>query len=247
MIIYNQSFTIPYYESDKYGKLEPVSLLKYLGEVSMIHNILLVDHEQMERLNYGWMLHRWKVIVDTYPKAGETIRIETWISEVDKFYAHREFIIYNEDNLELGKATAIWIFLDMNRKRPIRIKEEHYDLGNILKKKVFNEFYKFRSNVKTDNPIDFHIRKSDIDYNDHVNNAKYLEWIMETIPEEIYENYILSEVEIQYKKEIKYPNTILSESKEINNLGGEIKYIHKIVEKESNEENTLGLSKWKKK
>lgn len=247
MIKYNQSFKIPYYEADKHSSLSPISLLQYLGEVSMIHNGLLVDFEEMAKLNFGWMLNRWKVKMDKYPNAGEKLRIETWISEVDKFYAYREFIIYDEKNVELGKATAIWIFLDMKRKRPIRIKEEHYSLENVFDKKIFNEFHRFDANIEVDNNIDFHIRKSDIDYNDHVNNTKYLEWIIETIPDDVYKNYILSEFEILYKKEVKYPNTILTGIKEINNQDEERSYVHKIVDKNSKEEKTLGLSIWKKK
>lgn len=242
---YNQNFKIPYYETDKYGELRPVSLLKYLGEVSMIHNTLLVDMEEMKRLNYGWMLNRWKVKIDRYPKGGENIRIETWISGAEKFYAYREFIIYDEEDLEIGKVSAVWIFMDMNRKRPIRIQSEHYDLKNILNLKNFSGYYRFQSNIEVSNIIDFHIRKSDIDYNDHVNNSKYLEWMVETIPDNIYRNYMLSEFEIIYKKEIKYPNTILSGNKEVENLGDEIKYIHKIVDKEFQEEKSLGISKWK--
>lgn len=247
MIIYNQEFKIPYYDTDKYGELRPVNLIKYLGELSMIHNSLLVDLEELAKLNFGWMLNRWKVKVERYPRAGETIRIKSWISGVDKFYAYREFLVYDEENLVIGKATAIWIFIDMKRKRPIRITDDHYNLGNILNERVFHSFHRFNSDIDLGNLTDFHIRKGDIDYNDHVNNIKYLEWMIETIPDEIYKNYILSEFEIQYKKEIKYPNTILSGNKKLDAANGEINYLHKIVDKESRDEKSSGLSRWKTK
>lgn len=247
MIKYKQNFKVAYYESDKEGKLSPTSLLKYLGEVSMIHNALLVDLKEMEKLNYGWMLNRWKVKIDKYPKAEESIKIESWISEVDKFYAYREFIIYDEENFKIGEATAIWIFIDMNRKRPIRIKSDYYNMDNIFKSKIFRQFHRFKPNIEIDNSIEFSIRRSDIDYNNHVNNVKYLEWIVESIPDEINEKYILNEFEILYKKEIKYPDSIFSGSKEITRLEDSLSYTHRIMNKDFNEEKTLGITKWIKK
>lgn len=245
MIKYNEIIKIPYYDTDKDYKLSPISLLKYLGEVSIIHNSILTDIKEMDSLNYAWMLNRWKVKIEEYPKGGETIKIETWISVFDKFYANREFIIYNEENLQIGKATAVWIFIDMNRKRPIRITKDYYNLSNTLDHKVFNDFYRFPLNMESDNNMNFNIRRSDIDSNQHVNNTKYLEWIIENIPKEIYDTCILSEFEVQYKKEIKYPNSIIVGSKLLNKEIKEQEYIHQIIQEDNNEQNAFGLTKWK--
>lgn len=247
MIKYNEIIKIPYYDTDKDHKLSSVTLLKYLAELSVVHNSMLVDNEKMESLNFGWMLNRWKVKIDKYPKGGESIRIESWISGFEKFYANREFIIYNEANLEIAKATAVWIFLDMNRMRPIRITDKYYNLNNILDHKMFNEFERFSLNMEIDSNMDFSIRRSDIDSNNHVNNTKYLEWMIESIPEDVYDTCTLNEFEIQYKKEIKYPNEIVVGSKLINNKTNEKEYIHHIIQGESEEQNAAGLTKWKMK
>lgn len=244
MIKYNEIIKIPYYDTDKDHKLSPISLLKYLGELSMVHNGILADMKKMLSLNFGWMLNRWKVKVDKYPKGGETIRIETWISGFDKFYANREFIIYDEEDLEIGRATAVWIFIDMNRKRPIRITDKYYNLSNTFDMKIFNEFYRFPLNMEMDSNMNFNVRRSDIDTNQHVNNTKYLEWIIESIPEETYETCILSEFEIQYKKEIKYPNIIIAGSKLLNQELKENEYVHHIIQEELGEQNAVGLTKW---
>ena len=245
MIKYNETIKIPYYDTNKDHKLSPVTLLKYLGEISIIHNSMLADIKEMESLNFGWMLNRWKVKMDKYPRGGDTIRIESWISGFEKFYANREFIIYNEENLEIGKATAVWIFIDMNRMKPIRITDKYYNLSNTIDHKIFNEFQRFPLNVEMDINVDFNIRRSDIDSNEHVNNTRYLEWMIESIPENVYDTCTLSEFEIQYKKEIKYPNEILVGAKEINNNVNENEYIHHIIQVESEGQNATGLTKWK--
>lgn len=244
MIKYNEKIKIPYYDTDRNHKLKPITLLKYLGEISIVHNSKSADINKMESLNFAWMLNRWKVKIEKYPKAGETIRVESWISGFEKFYANREFIIYDEENLEIGKATAVWIFIDMNRMRPIRITDKHYNLSNILDHKIFNEFERFPLNVDINSNIEFNIRRSDIDSNNHVNNTKYLDWIIESVPEDIYNTYTLGEIEIQYKKEIKYPNKIVIGSKLIDNKVNKKEYIHYIIQEGSEEQNAVGLTKW---
>lgn len=244
MIKYNEIIKIPYYDTDKNHKLSPITLLKYLGELSVVHNSILADMEKMESLNYGWMLNRWKVKIDKYPKGGETIRIETWISGFDKFYANREFVIYDEEGLKIGKATAVWIFIDMNKKRPIRITDKYYNLSNTFNHIVFNDFYRFPLNMEMDRDINFNIRRSDIDLNQHVNNTKYLEWIIESIPKETYDRCILSQFEIQYKREIKYPNVIIAGSKLLNHEINENEYIHHIIQEDLEEQNAVALTKW---
>lgn len=244
MIKYNKTIKIPYYDTDKNHKLSPVTLLKYLGEISIIHNSMLADINEMKSLNFGWMLNRWRVKVDKYPKGGEAIRIESWISGFEKFYANREFIIYDEENLEIGKATAVWIFIDMNRMRPIRITDEYYNLSNTLDNKIFEEFERFPLNMEIDLNMNFNIRRSDIDSNEHVNNTKYLEWMIESVPEEVYDTCSLMEFEIQYKKEIKYPKEILVGAKEINPKTSDNEYIHHIIEGRPENQNAAGLTKW---
>ena len=191
------------------------------------------------------MLNRWRVRIERYPSVGEKIKIETWISKIEKFYANREFIIYDEKDLEIGRASTLWIFIDLTKKKPIRITSEFYDGTQIIDMRAFEDFYKFDKDIEIDNYIDFHIRRSDIDYNNHVNNTKYLSWMMESIPEEIYENYVLNEFEILYKKEILYGNTIISNSKIMGPLNEETIFLHSIIDKETRDNNAMGLSKWK--
>ncbi|MCQ4924265.1 thioesterase [Tissierella carlieri] len=243
---YKKMFQIPYYDADKYRRATPIAILTYLGETSGAHT----DHigfgvDKLQALNYGWMLNRWKVKIRRYPNVKENITIETWTSGVDKFYATREFIIYDEKAIEIGRASTVWIFLNMEKKRPIRVPAEFIKAINPVEEKTFDDFYDFKKEIEIEEYIDFHVRRSDIDYNNHVNNTKYLSWMLETIPEYIYENYMLEEFEILYKKETTYGNTILSGSNEVNKTDDLYKYFHNILDKDNKENHSMGVTKWK--
>lgn len=243
---YRKAFQVPYYDSDKYGKATALSILSYLGETSGAHTDSIgFGFKELKELNYAWMLNRWKVSIDRYPKVNENIIIETWASGIDRFYATREFVIYDEEDKELGKASTLWIFIDMNRKIPIRIPQEFIKLSNPIEERVFNDFYNFKKELIIDKYLDFHVRRSDIDYNNHVNNTKYLSWMLEAVPQYIYENYMLHEFEILYKKETTYGNMILSGVKESEKIQESKVYFHDIIDKDNKENHALGYTRWK--
>lgn len=242
---YTKTFEIPFYDSDKYGRATPLSLLAYLGETSGEHTDKIgFGYKKLMKLNYAWMLNRWKVKINRYPRIKEEIRVETWTSSMDRFYATREFAIYDKNNKELGRASTLWIFIDMERKKPIRIPENLIKLAKPIEERLFQDFYKFEKSYDIPEQLDFHIRRSDIDYNNHVNNINYLSWMLETVPQEVYENYILKEFEILYKKEIIYGNTILAGCKETNEGEDSREFIHGIIHENKNDNHALSWSKW---
>lgn len=247
MIEYSKEFTIPYYDCNKLGYVKPVALLEYLVETSSLHSDDIGSGlEDLTKEDYGWILSRWKVKLYNYPRAREKIQIQTWASDFEKFYANREFKIYDESNNLILKASTLWIFMSLKRKRPIRIPKNVIDSFNYKSEKNFDEFFKFEDDFKDNISMDFRVRKTDIDYNNHVNNAKYLNWILEPIPLDIDENYVLDEFDIYYKKEIKYEHIIESKlsRKEIKN--DDIVYFHEIYNKNTGELATEARSIWKK-
>lgn len=245
---HKKTFHIPHYDTDKDGRITPYNILRYFGETSNSHtDKFSFNQEELNNLNYGWMLYRWKVKINKYPKAKDKIYIETWMSKLDRFYAYREFTMLDENNEILGIASTVWIFVDMVKKRPIRIPNTFIEKSNIINESNFTEFENFREKIDTKDYIDFKVRRSDIDYNNHVNNTKYLLWIIEGVTDNIYQNYILSEFEIIYKKEIKYGDTILSSFVKDNIKNKEIILIHKISGKENSMDHAYGKTKWLKK
>ncbi len=242
---FRKSFEVSFYESDKNRKATPLSILAYLGETSGAHTDTMgFNVENLQSKNLGWVLNRWKVRIDRYPEVKEKITIETWTSGIDKFYATREFVIYDDKDIVLGKASSLWIFIDIVKKKPMRIPQTFYQAADPIEERNFDDFFDFKVDINSTNWVDFHVRRSDIDYNNHVNNTKYLSWMIESVPDFIFDNYMLNEFEILYKKEALYGSTILSGSNEIAESIEEVQFLHGIIEKASIDKHAMGLTKW---
>jgi len=239
---YRKEFIIPYYEADRYGFIRPTTILTYMGETSSFHSESVgLGVDELKKNNHGWMLNRWKVRINSYPRVRDKIYIDTWASDFDKFYGNREFVIYDKDNNELVRASSLWVFLDILKKRPKRVPIDFYNKYNMVDEKAFPSFFDFENEYVTEEEMDFCVRKSDIDYNNHVNNVKYLNWMLEAIPVEIDDNYKLKEIDINYKKEIKLGNKIKSSYSKYEEAEGNT-FIHQITT--DGELNAYGRTIW---
>lgn len=200
---FSKEFEIHYYEVNKLQEATPITILNYL-EDSAISNSASVGYgvNELKEIDAGWVLNRWYLKMDRYPKLGEKIIIETWPSSFERFYGNREFLIMDVEGKIIGRAASIWIYFNIAKRRPMRIPVE---LGNAYggeQSKALSEPFTYLDfDFAPDAVEEFQVKRSDIDTNDHVNNKKYIDWIMESVPQEIYDNYKVVSLEIMYKKE----------------------------------------------
>ena len=245
---YSKEFVVRNFDANKYGMICPVSLLKYLGEMAILHSEAVdINMKDLKEENRGWMIYKWKVQMEDYPKAGEKFRIETWSSRLYKFYANREFTIYNKDDEVIGRASSLWLYVDMKRKMPVRIPKEFNEHYGLIEEMNFEDFDKLDTEVEMKKISSFHVRATDIDYNQHVNNASYFEWMLEALLQykDISGNYFPHEFNIEYKKETMYGETIDSEV-DVVEKDNKLISNHRIINTEDQEHRTYGKMIWLK-
>ncbi len=244
---FNFEIKINNYDCNSYGKLSIANLVKYLGEASLQHSIDSGDYAySIDKNSKAWMIYKWRIEILENLVGGDRIRIETWISSFDKFYANREFLVYLEDRL-VARVSSLWIYIDTKRKFPSRIDKDLEDIYTIDREYVFKEFIDLDESLEGfSDEFVFRVRKSDIDYNKHVNNANYIDWMMELVPLEIEENYQLSKVNVTYKKEVLYNEDIASKFKIAKKEKDRLDIEHRIYGLDGSLR-TLGHTSWKKK
>jgi medium-chain acyl-[acyl-carrier-protein] hydrolase len=245
---YKKEFEVRYSEVDNKQKITLVSLLKYMEEVAIGHSESIgFGINKLKDLGLAWILNKWNVEIDRYPSLDERIVLETWSSGFDKFYGTREFCIRDVEGNIICRASSLWILLNIERRRPARITEDiEIAYRSSFQRIMEIENYDFKQVENYEDKREFDVRRRDIDTNNHVNNAVYVEWIVEAISEEIYENYLLVKLEIVYKKETAYGSSINVNSQAINKRDDLIEYLHSIDGKETGMNLVLGRSIWKR-
>ena len=200
------------YETDVNGSLQVPILCKLLQEAATIHAAELgVSVESLIADGCAWVLSRMHLVVDRWPRVGEEIVIETWPEALNRLTTERRFEIRGSDGVVCATATTLWLVLDLERRRPIRVPSRivealsRHDVGDTP----------LRPDKQADpDPVEreteFRVRRSDLDLADHVNNTSYVEWIIEAVPDEVWSTHALAELDISYLAECHRGATIVS-------------------------------------
>ncbi|DBA83590.1 hypothetical protein WJX77_005571 [Trebouxia sp. C0004] len=182
---------------------------------------------------------RIQIEMTKYPKWGDVVRIETYFSADGRIAARREWFIKDALTGELlGRATSTWVMINLQTRKVAKIPEAmRQKLARFAPNPLRDAFDKSERKLKLPNlqlpaeiegPVQV-ARRSDVDMNGHINNVTYLAWALETVPREVYYNYELEQMEIDYKAECHSGDAIESlgsSIKEDTNGTGIRRYIH---------------------
>jgi medium-chain acyl-[acyl-carrier-protein] hydrolase len=245
-----REYEIHYYEVDYSKKVLLTSLINYFGDMAIKQaesNGIGLDY--LAENNLGWVLYKWDIQIDKYPKLGECIKIKTYAYSIKKFYAYRYFEVRDSSGQLICIAKSLWFLVNTVKKRPVRVSEHICEaFGVIPDDGEILEFRNMQPIGRIDSEQKFNVRYEDIDTNQHVNNSKYVSWVLETVPLSIVMNYTLTNIRITYEKETKYGEMVQVET-QLNNTSEQGKdaatCLHKILDSQG-KELTLAESQWVK-
>jgi len=207
-----------------------------------------VDVDTLNAQGLTWMLHRLHICLYKMPHKEEEVYIETWPSGIDRLFALRDYLMRREDGEVLVKATSEWMYIDMKRRRPLRLPAHiiemstMHDLGKltldpILDVKVGDE--------EMEENREFTATFDNIDFNGHVTQASYMRWITNSLPFEFLKEHVLTEVEVIYAHEI-LPDSRIRSFYRICPEEGRVAVIHRVENREGSQIHCLAKTVWEK-
>ena len=179
------AFTVRSYEAGITNHVTLPTLCNYMQEAAGISAARLgwgIQALQSEGLT--WMLSRLRVSVQRYVPWGETITVRTWPSGVKgRLIAKRCFLGLDEKGAELFRASSEWLYVDMAAQKIAKLPETFADLvpagtPDFELPDIGGKFVRLPS---VDGSVEILTRHSDLDFNDHVNNVHYVEWMLESV------------------------------------------------------------------
>jgi len=183
--IWKEPVTISSFDVGASGCLEPTYLMKHLQEAAAKHAIVLgVGFEELKKDNIFWALTHLQVEIERWPLMMEQVTVETWPRNIQKLYTTRDFLVKDKSDNILIRASSAWIMVDIARKRPVRPQERLQNKPFVSQCMALGEFPTILSKVPDNLHMKEHRRQvvySDLDFNHHVNNTRYMEWVMDAI------------------------------------------------------------------
>lgn len=178
-----------------------------------------------------WVLLKYDINIYKYPKFNDTVSVSTEVIGTKKFYGYRHYTIKASSGELLGEANSIAILIDFKRRRPMKITPEQlavYGLKEELETPPVLDDLKEVEDINFSN--EFLMTYSDTDSNNHVNNVRYMEMAVNTLPSDIINNYDISNIKVLFKKETSHGHTVTVSSEVINPSENTITTLHSISE-----------------
>ncbi len=210
--IFQKDYEIHSYEVLKDQRLNPVRLVDYLNDIAGQHSESLgYSMKDLFEKDCSWIVLSWNLCINRLPYLRSKIHIETWVSQVKRSFAYREFLL-KDDNEIFCKASSLWLFYHITKHRPVKIPLELVNLW-ILNREIScpesiieSDLFKGKDFIYEE--FDYTVEKQDIDVLDHVHNSRYIGWIINSKPDNVKKDYSLKHLQVSYHHEIKYPGKI---------------------------------------
>ena len=164
----------------------------------------------MEEYGYCFVIVRMYVEMDAYPGANETVRVETWPENKLRLIFTRYFRIIDQTGRVIGRAVSNWVLFDMNSRSVVKPQScpiiQTPDTDSLEPPVLMPRGKTEALSESEDCTVVQKARVpgySDFDYNRHVNNARYVEWVQDALPASCYGHFTQT-LDIHYEHEIEW-------------------------------------------
>ncbi|MBQ0007000.1 MAG: hypothetical protein KBS57_06330 [Alistipes sp.] len=183
---YITSFPISSFRVDCHKRLKPYAFMTMAQEVANLNaSALGCGYSHLLEHNITWVLSRMKTEYVKSPIFLQDTVMETWHKGMNGPFSIRDFEVRDASTSEiLVRCTTSWVLVDLDSRHLVRM--DRY-IGPLLEQTAIKKdaIVKPAGKIKPRSEITFAMSHkvlfSDIDYNMHVNNAKYMEWAIDVI------------------------------------------------------------------
>lgn len=200
-----KEYEVKSYETDSHGFLRLITLMNILQDAADGSATSLgLGFDDCAAKGVAWVGSNYLLKIKRLPKMHEKFVVETWPAEAKLWGAIRDFILRDENGIELVRASSQWVLIDVARKHPVSLSKHIPGYEALNERALDVEFGKAPEFTESENEYVFKVRFDDIDINHHVNNAVYPLWAGESVSKEWRENHIPQEIMLWYQKEALY-------------------------------------------
>ena len=201
--IFQKQFTLCGNDCDCFCRVKPSTILSMMQEAAGEQCAAWhMSWEEMAEKGLFWAITRQTVSITRLPRAYETVTIETWPMPATRVAYPRATVAYDGEGKELFRCIALWILMDLNTRAMVVPGKSGIDFpgctqgGELPSPKSLPPRDLPDAETRT-------VRFGQLDRNGHMNNTKYLEWVMDLLPGSFHQEHPLKSFAVCYLNEAK--------------------------------------------
>jgi len=189
-------------EVDYMGRYQLCHLFNRFAELATINAMKIGLWNVDMMANYGWVVAKQTLHLEEPICHGDVIELST-IAGRGSFVSFPRYYFIHKNNQRIGYCSSIWTLIDIQNRRivaprKIGLKIPQFDHDISLEKP-----HDIDMNIEMKYHSTRQVQYSDVDTNQHMNNTRYIQWALDIIDYSIHQSQYISDLTIQYKKEIR--------------------------------------------
>ena len=177
-----QQFTVTAMDVDRFGRAKPSTILYYAQEAAQTHCLQLgTDWDTLRKQNLFWAVLRHRVQITRLPVIGETVTVHTWPMPTTRSAFPRATAAYDSQENELFKIISLWVLMNTESRSMVLPGKSGIAVAGTLQG---NELAAPGSIVPIamEQTVTRHVGFCELDRNGHMNNTRYMDWVMDLLP-----------------------------------------------------------------
>lgn len=204
---YEMDHTIAYYECDRTGAASLSMLVAMIIMASEKQNEELgVDVDQAMKFGGTWVIINYEAdFMGDLPHEGAHIKVGTNIQAYNQFFVLRKFWVKDAKGQTVATFVGTFVYMDLKARKLTKIPAE-------IMKPYQVQAVKRVPHVKAPQSLDvsdqwqskqYQVRYFDIDYNGHVNNARYFDWMLDPLGGEFLMDHHITKMMVKFEHEVR--------------------------------------------
>jgi len=211
--VHVERYRVRVFQCDERRRLGVGGLFGLLQDAAGVHAAALgAGMDLLLERGLAWMLHRVAFEVEAWPEEGAELELHTWPTGFPRAFATRDFEL-RQGARALARASSAWVVVSLAERKAIRVPDWLRELvpseGGAL---VPIDSRRVAKLEQAELERRFLVRRADLDRVGHVNNARYAEWVAESVPDACWSARELVAMDIMFRAEALYGDAVRSEA-----------------------------------
>lgn len=207
---YEQTFILKNWQTDIQACWKPSAVLIAMQEAATAHAEQLGGgYDVLGPKNLCWVLMKTRLEMLRYPKCGETIRLVTYPGKTRHAVYPRYFHFETADGAPVGRAATAWGIIRADDRRLAQPEEAGFttEEGGDGSENL-PQAKNFRPIEGSVTVTDYSPVYSDFDFNGHVNNTRYVDWLCNLLYGGAPPKSEIAELAVHYHAELRPESSV---------------------------------------
>ena len=221
---------IRYQDVDADLRCTPITLVGAMQEAAILQSEALGrGMDWLAERQQVWMIVQTRLEIARLPAWRAELVVTTWPSDIGRLLSRREFVVADGSG-ECARATTLWAYVDTARHRVTRVPPELSAAYPIIEQRALpgplGRPPRLEAALTEDERP---VRRTDIDSNGHVNNLRYLAWMLDSLPVDLPASARPTRLNVRYQRETGAGERIVARTGELPAQGPlERRFVHEV-------------------